>query len=160
MSQPPVVLVHDDGSTTPLGRNAPPFRIRDARDADFGFILDTWRRSFEGSPAVNNADKTHLQTEMAITVGRAIKRQGAIVRVACDPEDDDVLIGWAAANERELHYVYVRGGEPDRNMRGMGIARALIEPLKIRTYTFRTQAGERRLKPRERGWSYTPRFTF
>lgn len=129
-------------------------RIREARDGDFGFILDTWRRSFEGAAAVAGADPNHLFTELAIVVGRAVKRPGSVVRVACDPEDDDVLLGFVAVNGTELHYAYVK-----RDLRNHGIVPAMLDGLAIRSYTFRTQAGERRLKPKDRGWLFTPRFT-
>ncbi len=131
-----------------------PVRIRDARDSDFGFILDTWRRSFEGAPAVVDADPNHLFGELAIMIGRALKRAGAIVRVACDPEDDDVLLGFVACNGSELHYAYVK-----RDLRNHGIVPAMLDGLEIRSYTFRTPAGDRRFRPRARGWLYTPRFT-
>lgn len=132
-----------------------PVRIREIQAADAPFILDTWRRSIEGSPGVQGAARDHLFTEMARVVSRLSTRPGAVVRVACDPEDEDVICGFISANTSgELHYAYVR-----RELREQGIIPALLEGLAIDSYTFRTQALERRLRPRVRGWSFTPRFT-
>jgi len=131
-----------------------PYRVRAASAGDFGFVLDTWRRSFEGAPAVMNADKEHFIGEMNTLITRMLNRAGTIVRIACDADDEDTIIGFAALTGSELHYTYVR-----RDFRGHGIVPAMLAAHPVRSYTFRTQAGERRLKPRERGWVYTPRFT-
>lgn len=132
--------------------------FRDGRDGDFGFVLDTWRRSFEGAPAVRGCDVEHYRAEMKATVTKLLRSPGVSVRVAHPEGDDDAIVGYAVHNGDELHYVYVRGGDKDASMRSLGIARQLVEPLNITAYTFRTEAGERRLKPKDRGWRFTPRF--
>jgi hypothetical protein len=124
--------------------------VRDARDADFAFIVDAWCRSFEHSPAVKGADREAYRTEMVRMVRSVMGR--ATTRVACDHEDDDVLLGFATFSGPVLHYVYVR-----KDFRQMGIVRAMLEGVDIVHYTFRTLGGERRL--RSRGWKFTPRFT-
>jgi hypothetical protein len=134
-------------------------RFRDSRDGDFGFVLDTWRRSFEGAPAVRGSDVEHYRAEMKATITKLLRSPAVRVTVAHPEGDEDAIVGYAVHNGAELHYVYVRGGEPSVSMRGLGIAKQLIEPLSIAAYTFRTEAGERRLKPKDRGWRFTPRFT-
>lgn len=137
-----------------------PYRIREWRPAtEIGFVTDAWRMSFHnGGTAAQFADRDHLREEM----GRVFERllPGAKVLVACDLEDDDTLLGFAAATDGELHYVYVRGGNEVVNVRKQGVARDLVEAIgPVRSYTFSTIAGIRRLRPRERGWKFTPRFT-
>lgn len=131
--------------------------FRSLRDTDRGFILSAWSRSYERAPAVRLADPAHYRCEMAITIGRILKT--AKVLVAHDPEDENTIAGFAVYTDGELHYVYVRGGEPETSMRKMGIARTLLSQLPIKSYTFRTEAFERRIRPRERGWIFTPRHT-
>lgn len=135
-----------------------PYRIRAARESDTGFITNAWRESFYvGAPAAQYADRDHYKREMGRVFLQLLPHAKQII--ACDTSDDDTLIGFAVATGPELHYVYVRGGDAT-NMRHMGIARALVEALgPITSYTFRTLAGERRLRPRDRGWKYTPRWT-
>lgn len=134
-----------------------PIRVREMREADEAFITDTWRRSFSDESDLHRIDADVYARFMRQLIGRRIHERGALVRVACDPADEDTIVGFAATTGPELHYVYVRGGK-DTSMRGLGIVPAMLEGLTIRTYTFRTQAGDRRLKPRERGWTFAPRF--
>lgn len=138
-----------------------PYRIREWRPSDDGaFVVDAWRMSFHnGGPAVQYADRDHLKDEMRRVIDRIIDN-GAKVLIACDAEDEDALVGFASATSGELHYVYIRGGDEKVTMRKQGIARDLIESIgPIFSYTFSTLAGIRRLRPRDRGWKFTPRFT-
>ncbi len=129
--------------------------FRPARESDHAFIADSWRRSFEGAPSVHGADREHYKHEMTRLIRSLLQAKGTTTYVACDQEDDDVLLGFACFSERELHYVYVRA-----DFRQMGIAKSLLGmSAEIAQYTFRTLMGERRLHARERGWKYTPRFT-
>jgi len=41
----------------------------------------------------------------------------------------------------------------------MGLAKSMLEGVEVANYTFRTLPGERRLRVRDRGWKFTPRFT-
>jgi GNAT superfamily N-acetyltransferase len=116
-----------------------PFDIRLARPSDLAFVKNAWLESFK----VRALAKIEREVD---------KLARAHVTVACDHEDDDTLLAFAAAHDGVLHYAYVK--EP---MRGHGIARALIESLAIEAYSFRTDIGERRLQPKERGWEYRPR---
>lgn len=137
-----------------------PYRLRDwLPESDVAFIGNSWRESYYvGGPGVQYADREHFKAEMQRVFAELLPT--ARVIVACDREDPDTLLGFAAARGSELLYVYVRGGSELVNVRKQGIARELIEALDpIRSYAFRTIAGERRLKPRDRGWKFTPRHT-
>lgn len=128
--------------------------VRPARESDYAFILDAWRRSFEGAPAVQGAKDDHYRAEMGAVIARLVR--ASTVRVACDAEDDDTILGFVVVDEpgATLHYAYVR-----REFRQLGIVPRLIGETAIRAYTFRTLAGERRLKLKERGLWFKPRFT-
>lgn len=122
-------------------------RVRPAKPEDMAFVVDAWRRSFEGSPAVRGADREHYRIEMTRTIRRLLDT--AECRVACNPDDPDQLVGFAAFNGPELHYAYTK-----QDFRGMGVARDLLEGAHIKAYTFRSNNA----RPPE-GWRYTPRFT-
>lgn len=127
-------------------------RIRDAKPEDMAFVITTWRQSFEGASAVRGADREHYREEMTLAIRRLCDR--ATVRVACDPTDEDTLAGFAAFrpltdDRAELHYIYVK-----LNFRGHGIARDLLDGVRVVSYTFRTTPA----RP-PAGWAYTPRFT-
>jgi len=122
-------------------------RVREGRETDKAFVMDAWRRSFEDAPAVRGADRVHFRSEMERTIGRLFRT--ATVRVACDPADEDTIVGFAVFTGPELHYVYVK-----QAFRKMGIARQLLEGLGIKAYTFRSNHA----RPVQ-GWQFTPRFT-
>ena len=127
-------------------------RIRIAKPGDMVFVIDAWKRSYEGAAAVKGADREHYRIEMTRAINRLCDR--AEVRVASDPLDEDTLVGFAAftrsaSGAAELHYVYVK-----RDFRQMGIARDLLEGVPVTAYTFRTPIWRARS-----GWAYTPRFT-
>lgn len=111
------------------------------------FVIDAWRRSFEGSPAVRGADREHYRIEMTRTIRRLLDK--AECRVACDPSDEDTIAGFVAFTDAELHYAYTK-----QDFRGMGIAKQLLEGAHIDRYTFQSNNA----RP-PKGWRYTPRFT-
>lgn len=127
------------------------FPIRPARDGDMAFVVDTWKNSFEGSAAVHGADREHYRIEMKRAIRRLCDR--AEVRIATAPDDDDHLLGFTAFAKTddgaELYYIYVKA-----DFRGMGIARALLSGVNVKSYTFRSKSA----RPRS-GWAFTPRFT-
>lgn len=117
-----------------------PFDLRDARPGDLAFVKNAWVESF----------KARLLPRIEREVDKLAR--GGRVRIAYDVADEDTLLGFAAFGDRELHYAYVR-----QSLRAAGIARALLEPETIEAFTFRTESGESRLRPAERGWEYRPR---
>lgn len=126
-----------------------PLRVRAAKAEDMAFIVNAWVWSFyEGSPNLRAADRDHFRTEMTKTIRRVC--DGSEVRVACDPSDENTLVGFAAFTHGTLHYVYVK-----KDFRRMGVARALLHDVPIRAYSFRTANA----KPPP-SWRFTPRFTW
>ena len=127
------------------------FPIRPAREGDIAFILDAWKKSYEGAPAVRGAHREHYRTEMTRAIRRLCER--GEVRIATAPDDDDHLLGFAAFTQAddgaELHYVYVK-----QDFRKLGIARALLAGVDVTAYTFVSNTA----RP-PKGWAYKPRMT-
>lgn len=116
------------------------------------FIIDAWKRSFEGAPAVRGADREHYRVEMTRAIRRLCER--ATVRVACDPNDEDTLVGFCAftspdPDHAELHYAYVK-----KDFRGIGVMRELTNGVPITAFTFKTPDFRA-----PASWRFTPRFT-
>lgn len=132
---------------------ASPFLIRDWVAADDHFVKSGWRGTFRtAGVGVEGADAEHYHREIQRIFDRILPR--ATVKIACDPKDPDNLVGFAVFTGTELHYVYVK-----QDFRKLGAVRDLLAGLDIRSYTFKTLPGERRLRPASRGWVFTPRFT-
>lgn len=127
--------------------------VRDARVSDHAFIIDAWKRSFEGAAAVRMCDRDHYRAEMTTVIRKLLGKPDVFTLVAYDPEDENHLVGFACMTRddvgAELHYVYVK-----KDFRGRGIARALIGSAPITRYTFLSPTA----RPRK-GWRFTPRFT-
>lgn len=133
-----------------------PVRIRAHREGDMPFVVDTWRRSFADDSRLSRFDKDIYFKIMARHIKALSHEPAAQIRIACDEQDDDAIVGFACLTGPELHYVYVRGGK-DTTLRGHGVARTLLADVDIKSYSCRTSAGERRLKPQTRGWSFACR---
>lgn len=130
-----------------------PFLIRTAKDSDRAFIENAWRSSMlDSSPQVQGADPGAYHAEMTRLFYRLWPT--ATFRVACDMVAPDVLVGFVCFTGPELHYAYVSS-----KFRKLGLVPAMLAGLDIKRFTFKTLPGERRLKPRERTWVFTPKFT-
>ena len=130
-----------------------PFAMREMREeGDLGYIIDTWRQGYAPKSALARFDRDVYFRLMARHIKALSREPGAVVRIACDPADEDTIIGFAMLTGDELHYVYVR-----EKLRKHGVARSLLDGLAVKTYAFKTDTGVGRLKPQERGWSYAPR---
>lgn len=131
----------------------PPVNVRAMReDGDLGYIIDTWRQGLAAKSSLAKFDRDVYFRLMARHIKALSREPGALVRIACDPENENTILGFAVLTGDELHYVYVREA-----LRKHGIARLLLDGLAVKTYAFRTDVGTGRLKPQERGWTYAPR---
>jgi GNAT superfamily N-acetyltransferase len=129
-------------------------KIRDADESDWNYMRKAWRETFQyGSLAVDGADKSHYFDEMTRLFAAIVPTASA--RIACDPTDDDVRVGFACWTGDVLHYIYVQ-----RDFRGHALAPAMLEGLPIKAYSFTTLQFVKRLKPLLRGWAFKPRFTY
>lgn len=132
--------------------SAQPFTLRALREDDLGYVINSWRQGIAAESYLAKFDRDIYFRLMARHIKALTHEPDCVARVACDPEDESTILGFAIVTGDELHYVYVR-----QAMWKLGIARALLEGLPIKTYAMRTVIGERRIKPHDRGWAYAPR---
>lgn len=131
-----------------------PVHVRPASSIeDWDFIRESWRATYLFAPAVDGSDRDHYFAEMTRLFSAIMPEASA--RMGCDPKDDDNRLAFVVYTGNELRFVYVL-----QDFRRMGIVPALLDGLDIKRYTFKTLQGERRLKPKDRAWKFTPRFTF
>ena len=130
----------------------PPVRVRPAHAGDVGFIIDTWRQSFREESYLFRYNRDLYFRLMSMHITGLMKGAGAMLLVACDPSDEDTIVGFVALTGPELHYVYVRD-----SFRKHGVARLLLSGQDVETHSFQTGAFVRRIKPVERGWTLKPR---
>lgn len=92
------------------------YALRLGRPSDLPFVVDCWAKR-------GHAHNERLG-EATARVRSIIARADSVLRVACLPDDEDAILGWAVLSTDEpprLHYVYVR-----KEARGQGIARRLL----------------------------------
>lgn len=70
--------------------------IREGMDADWGYCLATWIRSF---PQIGDRETRKNHMRRALSRGRLM--------VACSSEEPDTLVGWALAERNDLWWTYV-----------------------------------------------------
>lgn len=92
---------------------------RGIRRADMPFVMTTWMRGArQGRLAIGVPHRLFVPGQRAVAE-RLLARHGAVI--ACDPDDDDVLWGWACAGGGALHWIFVKW-----SLRHAGIGRGLL----------------------------------
>ncbi len=126
--------------------------IRDATEADWPFIRESWTATFHSAPAVQGANDKAYKDEMARVFAAILPTASG--RIASNPEDELHRLAFAVYEGPVLYFAYVV-----QDFRREGLVPLLLEGLGIDRFMFRTLQGERRLKPKDRGWQFHPRFT-
>ena len=99
-----------------------PFTLRLGRPSDLAFVVDSWvKRGHHRNERLSDA---------TARVRALLASEGTELRIACLPDDEDAIVGWAVVVTKPptLHYVYVR-----KELRGNGIARALLNGIPRKT---------------------------
>lgn len=100
--------------------------IRGGTASDFGRVTKDWVETNRTTPLARALGARYGE-EQSKRVWWLLNSPACLLRVACDREDADAVLGWAvfSADDREavVHYVHVQ-----RDMRLIGIARALLAP--------------------------------
>lgn len=103
-------------------------KLRDLKEADVPFVMDTLIRSYSNVKTGITGErpvKDSIATFYNKHLGRLYEQGAIICTVACSAEDDDLIFGYAIFGlDRTLHYVYVKGP-----FRKMGIATKLIRHM-------------------------------
>ena len=91
------------------------YALRPARPTDLPYVVDTW---------IKSARSPHERLRDATGRVRAIIAQPTTTLVvACLPDDDDAILGWACHTPDKM-YSYVRRGARDQ-----GLEKALTESM-------------------------------
>lgn len=98
-------------------------RIRAARPSDRPFIAKSLRGCLRETSVGRHADEPHMTAEVNALLD-AWAAEGALSLVACDVEDEGVLLGFGVAQAPTLHALYVR-----RDFRHLGLGRSLLAEL-------------------------------
>lgn len=86
-----------------------PYALRPSCDGDLGFLISSWSESWHrGSPDMRLVRFAAYKNPMRRRVLMLVERSTVVV--ACDPEDNSHILGWACVEKRAgaavVHYVY------------------------------------------------------
>ena len=120
--------------------------VRQGMPSDFTFIVKTMSSGYYYG---NDYLQAIPQDEFMIRFRKFIEQKlpQVEVRVACLPDDPDVILGYCLFNGPVLHWIYTK-----KPWRKFGIARSLL-PQGVTHVTHLSKLGEK-LKPKE--WVYNP----
>jgi len=100
----------------------PEFLYRPARDDDYGFVLNSWLKSYYNTAII----KPHINRGIffrneAKIVNKLIREDS--ITIACNPEDDTHIFGYICyrVDPQVMHYVYMK-----QPFRRIGIAGGLL----------------------------------
>jgi hypothetical protein len=101
--------------------------IRAARESDHALIFDSYLKSWRINKAAGTVPN-HLFYQVQRTLLEDLISRGALLRVAYPEGHEDLILGWACAEEKEgktvLHYLYVK--DP---YLGLGLPELLLNSL-------------------------------
>lgn len=82
--------------------------IREYRESDLNFILDSWHRSVHESPQFAWIPLGTFMRLYRSYIEYIVSQRKILVHIACDPLDEEQAFGWIAHAEFGVHYVYVK----------------------------------------------------
>lgn len=99
------------------------FNVRDGRTGDVPFIISTFLKAlYYGDSWFSSIPKDVFMDNYKLVAQSLMQGANTVVKVACLPEDPDVILGYSilSADFQVIHFVYVK-----RHWRFRGIATAL-----------------------------------
>ena len=134
-------------------------QMRKAEPGDVPFITNSWLKSYRSGGIGNRLVPNDVYYQMHHAILEVILPKGLAV-VLCNPEDRDMICGWAHAETFNdglvLHYAYVKN-----SLRRHGLFTKLMDTLieherpQSIMYTHKTEAFDK-VTPKHKGWIYNP----
>lgn len=122
------------------------YTIRPFTETDRSFIFSTWLLGlYHGNDWFGEIDKDVYFKQYQQVIDALLKKSE--VRVACLPDEPDVVLGYVAYTGNTLHWVFVK-----KAWRKLGIATALV-PENVQVVSHLTKVGKSLRKPT---WSFNP----
>ncbi len=122
--------------------------IRNANAGDKSFIYATWLRGlYHGSLYWACTNAKQFYPEMSKRIETVLYR--AVIKVATDNNDPDLILGYAVIQDDTLHWCYVK-----TEGRLQGVARLLLKDTNIRYVSCLTSVGDS--IRRKNKWEFYP----
>lgn len=96
------------------------WKLRGPKPTDLAWVVDTWLRSYRQHHCDVDHD-SYFAAQRKLIEGLIPQ---TLVVIACDPEDEDHVFGWACVKDDVVHYVYVK-----HTLRSVGVATDMLRVL-------------------------------
>jgi hypothetical protein len=95
-------------------------KYRPATEGDYGLVVSSWVSSYR--PQIKWLPKPFYDRIYREAVAKALEKYAVIV--ACDPSNEDTIMGWCCGDKHQsiLHYVFVKS-----LFRRLGVASGLLD---------------------------------
>lgn len=121
-----------------------PIVLRAYEDGDKAFIMATFLRGlYYGDSWYSTIPKNRFMECYHSFLESLLDSPGIDIKVACLPDDKDVIIGYSIYTNTVLHWLYVK-----EKWRKLGVAKALL-PNPLTAVTHLTDLGRKLLKKKE-----------
>ena len=98
--------------------------VREMIEGDKNFVYHSWIGSYrENAPVPGTVPRATVCKRIRERIDTLLKR-GAELKIACDPDDTNIILGWICAEPPALHYIYVKEA-----YRQQGIALTLLNSV-------------------------------
>lgn len=131
------------GTVVDLGKNGS-IMLRYGKEEDRKFIMSSWLNAFKGSYYAGPIQFNLYYKTYQEVIDRILRRPQTEVVVACLPDDEDEILGYAVVEGFGdqgpcVHWAYVK-----RRLRGFGIASTILAYLGVTketefSYSFRVR---------------------
>lgn len=114
------------------------FTVRNMKASDKSFIMSTFLKGLRfGSDFFREIQSDSYFKNYQKIIDQLLSYNGTEVRVACLPDDEDVILGYSIHSDdgTKAHFVFVKSA-----WRGIGIAKTLI-PKTVTTVTHISKVG-------------------
>lgn len=132
------------------------FSQRPGRPSDRPFILESWQASNSITTLGREMGPRYVSEQKALC-NEILDRKSTTVRVACDPDDEDAIFGYAVVGSLDtliprVYYVYVKS-----EARKLGVATSLLEDLRDRSvvYTHKPVRTLACVLPKPENWTFS-----
>ena len=127
-----------------------PFRIVLGRPVHHAFVTDSWVSCDRDAP--DGWRSRGLSISAAKGIVRGILGASTVeLRIACVPDDDEAILGWACLEPSVVHYIYLRAKFGVAGTDGAAMLRRLLERMRGPGEYTHQPGGKMRIP---RGWTY------
>lgn len=102
-------------------------KLRPMRDDDLDFVFSSYLRSYKyGNPLADMISTGDFFHHQRLNIMAILASESSTAIVACLPDDEDIILGFAITEPQIVHFVYVKA-----DWRNQGIAKEMLKEARV-----------------------------